>query len=338
MPRKPQPWYRKDRNAWFVNIDGQRHNLGSDKKAAERRFHALMLHQDSEQAEEAISLFELFDHFLEWTKAQRSGGTYEWYIHRIQAFMIHLKNDREASTLKPYHVVQWVSLHPGWSTAHQRNSIQAVKRVFRWAHRMGYLKTNPLEFLEKPSAGRRGQIVTPEQYKEILGKLPSAQFKNMIVAAWETGARPQELVRVEMRHVDLDNRRWLFPPQEAKVRTRPRVVYLTENVVRMTKEYLTDKPNQRLFRNTKGGPWNHHSVKCQFFRLEKKIGRKLSLYIFRHSFATRLLTEGVDPMTVATLLGHSDTSMLGRVYQHLYQKTDHLLAQLDRVSPAPARA
>ena len=27
MPRQPRPWYRKDRDAWFVTIDGTRHNL-----------------------------------------------------------------------------------------------------------------------------------------------------------------------------------------------------------------------------------------------------------------------------------------------------------------------
>ena len=338
MPRDPKPWYRKDRDAWFVTINGRRFNLGPDRDAAHTRFHELMLSGGEEHRPGTLSVFALFDEFLEWNKSQRAVATYEWYLDRLQAFVKHLKTDRPAANLRPFHVVQWISRHPNWSSTHQRNSIQAVKRAYRWSHRMGFLDSNPLQYLEKPSAGRREETVTPDEYALILQKLPSRQFRDLITTAWETGARPQELLRVEMRHVDLDNSRWIFPPHEAKVRTRPRIVYLTDNVARITRDNLTDKPNERLFRNTAGNPWNRHSIKCQFFRLQKRIGRKLSLYIFRHSFATRLLTEGVDPMTVATLLGHSDTSMLGRVYQHLYQRTDHLLAQLNGVDHRPANA
>ena len=39
----------------------------------------------------------------------------------------------------------------------------------------------------------------------------------------------------------------------------------------------------------------------------------------RHSWMTRLLKSGVDPITIATLAGHVDTSMLARQYQHVAQ-------------------
>ncbi len=32
MARQPKPWYRKDRDSWFVTVGGTRHNLGADKK------------------------------------------------------------------------------------------------------------------------------------------------------------------------------------------------------------------------------------------------------------------------------------------------------------------
>lgn len=239
MSRDPKPWFRAERDAWFVTINGRRFNLGPNREAAFKRFHELMLNGGLERPTGSISLFSLLDEFLEWTKSQRAIATYEWYIDRIQAFVKYMKVDLPAANLRPFHVVQWVSKHPNWSSTHQRNSIQAIKRPYRWGHRMGFLDSNPLEFLEKPSAGRREQTVTNAEYEVILKKLPSEQFRNLVITAWETGARPQELLRVEMRHVDLDNLRWVFPPQEAKVRTRPRVVYLTENVLNITKRYLS---------------------------------------------------------------------------------------------------
>ncbi|MGD9855051.1 MAG: hypothetical protein AB7U20_08895 [Planctomycetaceae bacterium] len=42
MARRAKPWYRRDRRSWFVSLDGVRHHLGADKKAAFDRFHAMM--------------------------------------------------------------------------------------------------------------------------------------------------------------------------------------------------------------------------------------------------------------------------------------------------------
>ncbi|MCA9217784.1 MAG: tyrosine-type recombinase/integrase [Planctomycetales bacterium] len=48
-----------------------------------------------------------------------------------------------------------------------------------------------------------------------------------------------------------------------------------------------------------------------------KTGRKFGQYDFRHARATQLLESGVDHLTVAKILGHSDGSMLARLYAHI---------------------
>ena len=48
MAKTPRPWYRKARKSWFVIINGQRHNLGRDKKQAFALYHQLM-RQPAEQ-------------------------------------------------------------------------------------------------------------------------------------------------------------------------------------------------------------------------------------------------------------------------------------------------
>jgi integrase len=57
---------------------------------------------------------------------------------------------------------------------------------------------------------------------------------------------------------------------------------------------------------------------------------KCSLYALRHSWATRALESGVDAITVATLMGHSDTSTLARVYSHVGLNPAHLRQQVER--------
>ena len=123
-------------------------------------------------------------------------------------------------------------------------------------------------------------------------------------------------------------------------------------------------PEGPIFRNSKGRPWTPYSVNCRFERLQKSFGRerlkelgvelsqhpdrktrheengklakthgtKYCLYAFRHSYATRLLEAEVDALTVSILLGHSDTTMLGKVYQHLSHNPKHLLDQVRKAA------
>lgn len=339
MPRDPKPWFRKDRDAWFVTIQGRRFNLGPDKEAAFNRFYELMLHGDDEQpTQDDVSVFQLFDEFLEWTKAQRADMTYEWYRKFLQLFSTELRTDRPASRLKPYELLKWTTRSPNWSNTYQNSAIRAVQRAYRWGHRMGLISSNPVQFVEKPQCGRREEIITPAQYEEILANIRSKHFKRLIMAAWETGARPQELIRVEIRHVDLANKRWIFLPHESKGKKRHRMIYLNKAAEELTCEAMEKREGGFLFRNQLHHAWHPHAIGCQFTRLKERINRRICLYMFRHSFATRMLTAGVDPMTVATLLGHADASMLGKVYQHLSQCPDHLLAQLNRVTIPAASA
>ena len=67
-------------------------------------------------------------------------------------------------------------------------------------------------------------------------------------------------------------------------------------------------------------------------KLAQKTVSRYSLYALRHAWATRALQSGLDGLTVAILMGHSDPSTLARVYQHLAHQPEHLLAQARKAS------
>ena len=48
----------------------------------------------------------------------------------------------------------------------------------------------------------------------------------------------------------------------------------------------------------------------QIATLARRHVPRYSLYTFRHSWCTRALERGVDAVTVATLMGHRDTTMI----------------------------
>ena len=65
-------------------------------------------------------------------------------------------------------------------------------------------------------------------------------------------------------------------------------------------------------------------MNCRFTTLNRKLRKRYCLYVLRHTWMNRLLTSGVDALTVAVLAGHSDPSILGKTYQHLSQNPEYL--------------
>jgi site-specific recombinase XerD len=106
------------------------------------------------------------------------------------------------------------------------------------------------------------------------------------------------------------------------------VVYLTPTALDITKRLMAKYPTGTLFRNANGARWTPSATNCRFRRAKKAVGVKVSLYTLRHSFATHALMNGVDCITVATLLGHSDSSTLSRTYQHVSQNPAFMAEQL----------
>lgn len=149
-------------------------------------------------------------------------------------------------------------------------------------------------------------------------------FRDLLEVAWETGARPQELPKIDARFVELEDSRIVFPPTQAKGKKHYRTIYLTEKARRIVARLAEANPDGPLLRNTEGNPWTRVGINSAFCRLAKKIGHKYHLGAFRKGYATEALKAGVDTVTVAHLLGHRDPSMISRVYGHVQQDPEHM--------------
>lgn len=324
MSRPRKPWLRKSNKCWYVTIDGVQHNLGKHKKQAEQFFHKLMLERP--KTIRSDSIYAIIEAFLDWTQRNRAPDTYESYRQRLQAFADH-GGDLRCDEVRVHHFQSFLDGYDPLASGTRRNYCRAVKRCFRWAEQQGYIERSPVQHMEQPSGVRREQIITLEDHKKILALAIDQEFRNLLTVHWETGCRAQESLRVTREHVDLKRRRWFFRKGEGG---RPRAVYLTDTAMEITERLSTRYADGALFRNADGVAWTPDAVNCRFARMQKHLGFKYCLTAYRHSFATRMLESGVDSMTVAALMSHSDLSMLGRVYAHLTQNPQNLLETLKR--------
>ena len=107
------------------------------------------------------------------------------------------------------------------------------------------------------------------------------------------------------------------------------MLYLTKVAFEILERNADKSP---VFQNTKGRPWTAYAIDCRFKKMKEKIGTKFCCYTIRHTFATNALMNGVDPVTLASLMGHKDTTMISRIYAHLQHDPAFMRRQAEKAT------
>lgn len=278
-----------------------------------------------------LPVIEVLDAFLEWCRANREPRTFDWYRDRLQMFADAIPDDLDVAELRPFHVTRVMDTRGAkWTNNGKHNLARAVQRAMNWAERQGMIDRSPIRHVEKPAMEARELCATPADFAEAIAAIEEPRFAELVRFAWESGARPQEIVAIEARHVDFEQRRVAFPRKESKGKRAMRLIYLTPEAAAILRPLVEKNATGLLFRNSRGQPWRHDSINCAFCRLAGKIGKKLHLGAFRKGFATEALKNGVDVISLPHLMGHRDSTMLSRVYARVEQDRDHMIRAAER--------
>jgi integrase/recombinase XerC len=145
----------------------------------------------------------------------------------------------------------------------------------------------------------------------------------MLELFYATGIRLRELVGLNLEDVDFSNDLVKVTGKGSKQRLVP----MGKVTAKTLKEYLKKRqafleaPNlseKALFLNKKGNRMTARQVQTRVKKYLLLASDKDEAYphILRHSFATHLLEEGADLLSVKELLGHASLSTT-QVYTHL---------------------
>lgn len=282
-----KPFYRHDRGLWYVQLDGKQHNLGADRQEAFELYKKLIADRQRAAPVMFPLVANVLDAFLDWlsnrvTEGTKAKRTFDWHHKYLQSF-ITFKNDSFTAAaltidkLEPLHVYQWADSHAGWKNS-RRGALTSVQRAFSWAAKAGALKAiggrSPLAHLEKPPAGRREQLVTEEEYREVLTCLRRPETRDLVRLSWDSGMRPHELFTCEARFFEPENARLVFPVELSKGKKTQRVVYLNDAALAIVTRLARKNPVGALLRNADGMAWNAGSVNCLFQRVRRELGRR----------------------------------------------------------------
>ncbi len=304
MARTARPWFREQRGVWCVTIGGKKRTLGAHPADADPPKYnkrkdswnvpeSILEAWKKLQAGESLPVsrdttWAIMDLFLGWCQVNRP-ASYSSYLNHLQRFKDGVPN-MSVSKLKPFHVNEWLDMKTGWGPSYKRGHVTAVKRVFNWAVKEGHLENSPLASLVKPEGESREQIISEAEFKQILKLGKDENFRDVLRVMWLTGMRPQELVKIEARH--LKDGFIEFERKESKGKREERQIFLTDEALKLCKKWAKRNPSGPIFRNTRGRPWTAFSFNNRFCRMKDALGFKVAMYAIRHSYAHHAITKG----------------------------------------------
>lgn len=210
--------------------------------------------------------------------------------------------------------------------------LSSVRGFYKYLVLNHVVKSNPFSLVQSPK--REKKLPRYFEYNELeelfssidtssaLGKRDRA----LLELLYATGVRVGELVSIQVRDID-------FAAKKIKILgkgNKERYVLYGDYAKEALEDYLKNgrgnlvkQETPFLFVNHLGEPLGERGVRDILDRLIKRtsLTKKISPHMLRHSFATHLLNEGSDLLSVQQLLGHESIKAT-QIYTHV--TTDRL--------------
>jgi len=165
-------------------------------------------------------------------------------------------------------------------------------------------------------------ILNRSELRELFRAPQLLKHRIVLTLIYSAGLRGQEAINLKLS--DIDYERKTIHVRQSKYK-KDRIVPLSDYIARGLKKYIaTEHPYVYLFNGKE--PDGRYSVKGLSWIMRqalKKTGitKEVNLHSLRHSYATHLLEEGVNIVTVKDLLGHAEISTT-MIYLHVARCPD----------------
>lgn len=248
----------------------------------------------TEQSDKTIDAYtrdlEMFNDFIN----SKSMNILEVTLEDLQAYARHLRIDK------------------GYAEATRNRRLQIVKYLYKYLHKSTKdITENPSEDLKLPKIPKR----LPEYFevKEVKSILTSVQqekneFKRLrdtaiMMIFINLGLRANELTELELGNFNGNSLKFIGKGNKEREVFTPKVV--TDAI----KDYLHVRPNvdsKKMFISERNRPMSKSTVQYTVNKYLDLAGLDGYTHKLRHTAATIMLEQGVDPRTIQELLGHED--------------------------------
>jgi len=228
------------------------------------------------------------------------------YLH---ANLVPYFGNLEIAKITPLLIERFIAkrLDDGVKKSTINRDLACLRKMLNKAIDWDYLRENPVKkvklFSEKEYIKER--VLSLDEEEKLLNAC-SDHIKPVIIAALHTGLRLGELLTLRWKNISFENMQIkVEKTKSGKTRYVPINTLLLKTLEKLYNE-----------NGDSGLVFPFKSIKTAFKGACRRAGiSDLRFYDLRHSFATRLIENGVDLITVKDLLGHSSVTVTER-YTH----------------------
>ena len=280
------------------------------------------------------------DAFLEYIEKQKmySLNTKKNYEIDINEFMNYLKDKEINYTDVNYEFIKEYLVFM-YNKKYKRNTIarklSSLRSFYKYLFNNNIIKTNPFKYVKTPKKEKMLPKYLSVVDLETIFNVPDLNFnlgqrdRLILEILYATGIRVGELVEIKVSDIYFFNK-------EIKVNgkgSKQRIVEFGDYCFEYINLFLNDgrekilkkhnKTSSYLIINDHGDKITTRGVELLIDKIIKKaaLKRKVTPHMLRHTFATHLLNEGCDILTVKELLGHESLEST-QIYTHV--SNEHL--------------
>jgi len=210
-----------------------------------------------------------------------------------------------------------------------QRKISSVKSFYKYLSFNRLIKTNISEFIQLPKTTKKlPYLLSLHEINKLmdlpdLNKSNGVRDKSILEILYSTGIRISELAQIKLENINFSKRIIKVIGKGSK----ERYVILGDKALKALNNYMSLRSKFKfsnslyLYPPIKKSSINYISDKTLFNIVKKYLklisdNEKLSPHSIRHSFATHLLENGADLISVKDMLGHEDL-ISTQIYTHV---------------------
>lgn len=300
------------------------------------------------------------EYFFPRCEGSLSKKTYSDYLIVAEKRLIPYFGSMLIHNITSLDIIDWkqsLQRKDGQPKELSRNSIgnweRTMSAILGKAYSWGFIDENPCKRVRKSSNYNPDvealQLSDVQKLHCKLPEYPHEPAKVFVMLGLVTGERIEELLGTEWQDIDFQRgtisvrRTSQYIPGKGMVEGKPkskssyRIIPLDKGILAELQKYRDWQSNRieelgdlyegkkgdeaRLFTTETGKPVFDSTVRKWLSKVLKWAGvPRITCHGLRHSFASILVANGVDAITVAALLGHSSPALVYNTYANLQEK------------------
>lgn len=257
--------------------------------------------------------------------SNQSKGTLKCYATQVANVSMHFGCLPELLTKEQ--IQQYLEALAVSTTSPSRSGFKHIVNGLRYYFKVIGIGHRNIEFPSIRCTRKLPTVLSRQECKLIFQTPHLFKHRLAMCFVYSAGLRVSEFSDMKINAIDFD--RMMIHIRAGKGQ-KDRYVPLSKLMVRGLKQHLsTARPKTYLFEGmVPGKPYSTRSLQCVLRDAVNKSGitkENVCVHTLRHSYATHLLEDGVDIVTIKNLLGHSNikTTM---VYLHVKQPSQGSIA------------